>query len=793
MGRSVTKILWGRAAGSAAPIAIMMAAMPSAWAMGQAQPSAGAASQPATPQNVKPLAEAPPTQAAADQGDIVVTAQRRSENIQDVPITIQAFSGDSLKRLGVDGTSDLGKIATNVVVALPQGAGNQPAVTIRGIGLNVNNSNNSGPNGMYVDEFYLSAPTSQGFAMFDLDRVEVLKGPQGTLYGRNTSGGAINFITAKPTDKVEGYLDVRYGNFNTAQIGGALSGPLTDNLSARIAFIRNYSDGYNYNTFLNRRQNGADDESFRASLLYKPANNLHIFLVGHVSHVDRLPDSYAHFGVFVPGTVETGAPEVCSVAATYASKCVDIYNQPSDPKRYSIASNRTDHLRVTDKGVIARVEWSPGSIDITSITGYNYNKRFLPEDSDSSPFRQLEVNWGNDSNEFTQEFRVNQTRAKYNWVAGLYYLHERLNQDQNYGLFLDFDRFYGAGAGDGLASRQFARNRQITDAYAAFGQGEYAVTNTLRVVLGGRYTHESRSFLFNSQVQYQSGGMDTFSPLTEVADNTNRLKNSAFSYRVGLNFKPTRGILAYATLTTGFKGGDFNGGFLSPDPAQAAYQQRPVKPEEVKTYELGIKTEFLDRAVIFNAAVFYNDYKDLQIFALVPSPIGPLNLAANARKARTYGADLDLTVRPVRNLTLSAQVGLLNTKLTEFLQVADASVPDYSGNQLAFSPKLTAFLLGQYRIPIGDRKQLDLQFSATYKGKHFLDATNDPYTTQQAYWTEDARVALTVERLELSAFVRNLSNTYYATAAFNNINPFGYIQPNYAPPRTYGVGAKVTF
>lgn len=793
MGRSDTRNLLVWATSSSAPVALMIAALLPNHSRAQAAPPADAANTPPTSAGGQQAASTPGTGGPADQADIVVTAQRRSENIQDVPITIQAFSGDSLKKLGVEAAADLGKIATNVVVALPQGAGNQPAITIRGIGLNVNNSNNSGPNGIYVDEFYLSAPTSQGFAMFDLDRVEVLKGPQGTLYGRNTSGGAINFITAKPTSTFEGYLDARYGNFDTSQISGAVSGPLTDTLSARFAFVRNYSDGYNYNTFLNRRQNGANDESFRASLLYKPTANLRILVVGHVSHVDRLPDGYAHFGAFVPGTLETGSPQICSVAATYAAQCVDIYNQPSDPKRYSIASNRTEHLKVTDKGVVARIEWSPGAIDVTSITGYNYNRRFLPEDSDSSPYRELEVNWGNDSNEFTQELRLNQTKENYNWVAGLYYLHERLNQNQNYGLLLDFDQFYGPGAGDGLASRQFARNTQVTDAYAAFGQGEYNLTRTLRVVLGGRYTHERRSFLFDSQVQYQSGGMDSFTPLTQVADSTSRLQNSAFSYRIGLNYKPVTGVLAYATLTTGFKGGDFNGGFLSPDPAQAAYQQQPVKPEKVKTYEVGIKTTFFDRAVTFNAALFYNDYRDMQLFALVPSPIGPLNLAANAQKARTYGADLDLTVRPVRNLTLSAQVGLLNTKLTQFLLVADPSVPDYSGNQLAFSPKFTTFLLGQYRIPIGDKKAVDLQFSATYKARQFLDATNDPYTTQQAYWTEDARVALTISRLELSAFVRNLSNTYYASAAFNSISPFGYVQPNYAPPRTYGVGAKISF
>lgn len=759
--------------------------------------AAGAQAQAAPDVTVKDDAPAAPAAPAPSgdlqQGDIIVTAQRRSENIQSVPITIQAFSGATLRNLGVNSAADIGKVATNVTVALPQGAGNQPAVTIRGIGLNANNSNNAGPNGMYVDEFYLSAPTSQGFAMFDLERVEVLKGPQGTLYGRNTSGGAINFVTKKPTDEFEGYADVIKSNFGTTQLSGAVGGPIADGVSARLAFVRNYSDGYFYNTYLNRHQNGADDYSIRGSLLLKPTGNLKILLTGHGSHVDRLPDTYPHYGTAVPGTENTGSPVICSVAQTFASQCVDLYSQPSDPRRYRVASMRDEHLKVTDIGATGRIDWSPGSIDFTSITGYNYNKRFLPEDSDSSAFRLLKINWGNDSREFTQELRAGQTADRYNWVAGLYYLREVLNQNQSVGLLLDFDRFFGAGAGDGTASQQVARNKQITDAYAAFGQGEYKLTDGLKIIVGGRYTSEKRSFRFNDLYRPQQGGMDSFPPFTQIVDSTRHLDNSAFSYRVGLNYTVRPRMMVYATLTTGFKGGDFNGGFLSPDPAQAAFQQAPVQPEKVKTYEIGLKSEFFGGKVTFNAAGFYNDYRDLQLFALVPTPIGPLNVAANAQKARTYGADLDLTLRPTRNLTLSAQVGLLNAKLTKFLAVADASVPDYSGNQLANSPKFTTFLLANYHLPLDDSHSLTFQANATYKSSQFLDATNDPYTAQAAYWTEDARVSFQVKNLEISGFIRNISNTYYFVSLFNSTSPFLYVNGVTGQPRTYGLETRVTF
>jgi iron complex outermembrane receptor protein len=745
----------------------------------------------------------------ATGGDIIVTAQHRSENIQSVPISIQALSGAAVANLGVKSTTDIGKVAAAVNIVLPAGQGNQPVITIRGIGINDNNSNNAGSAGVYVDEFYLSAPTSQTLSLFDLDRVEVLKGPQGTLYGRNTSIGAINIITAKPTDQFGGYFRGTIGNYDSYSAEGAVGGQIVDGIDGRFSFDRNFSKGFFHNLYTGTRSNGANDFELRGQLLFKPASNLKILVASSYAHVNRRPDEYRHLGGFVPGTEGPGgAGEICAPADILARNgCVDLFGAQSAKGQYQVYGNRTEHLRVTDFGQTARIEWSPGSVNIVALSQYHFNKRFLPEDTDANQYRLLEVNYFNKSREYTQELRVSQSSNRYNWVAGAYFLHEDLRQNQNLNALLDYDKFFGPGSGD-LANngndvtqlipyRYFGDNKQITDAYAAFGQGEYKITDRLKFILGGRYTKEVRSFHYDSEAQYQVGGIDHFGPLQPIIDTTRHLNNQAFNYRVGLNYTPRQDFMLYATVASGFKSGDFNGGFLSNDSATAAAQVNPVKPEKVTTYEVGLKSRFLDRKLTFNLSLYYNDYRDLQLFAFLNEQVGSsiqvVNTLASAKKARTYGADIEIDAHPIHNLSLGAQIGLLNSKLVKYTGV-DPEL--FEGRQLVFAPRISAFLTADYRIPMGDNA-LTLSANASFKSKQQLTSTADPiyagFSQQSAYWLEGARVAYDIKNLELAGFVANLSNKHYTSTSFNAIEPFGFLELVVGEPRTYGIEAKITF
>jgi iron complex outermembrane receptor protein len=724
---------------------------------------------------------------------IVVTAQRRSEDIQNVPIAIQAFTGKELDELGVKSTSDLGQFAANVEIALPSGAGNQPLITIRGIGLNDYDTNNAGPNGVYLDEVYQSSPASQTFATFDLAGVEVLKGPQGTLYGRNTSGGAINLTTVKPTDEFSSYVHGEYGSYNTANLQGAVGGPIASTLDGRFAFDYNYSDGYMHNLLTGNNENGANNYAARGMLLWKPTDSLKVLFNVHAGQVDNRPTQYRHIGDFDPTTLGNLVPTQCSLSATYAGQCVDLFGYGTPQKFYDGAFNRQQHLRVTSAGSYVRVNYDAGPVDVVSITAVDYNDKLHPEDTDTSPNRLLEINYGVRSTTFSQEFRVSQSRDTYNWVAGAYYMHETLNQNQPLFALLDGDSIVGfPGALDGIAFRAYDTSRQNTNAYAVFGQGEYAITDSLKLVLGGRVTQEHRSFNYNGSIQLQEGGEDHFGAVIPLAtDVPETLSNGAFSWRTGLNYKFTPDILGYASIATGFKSGDFNGSFLSTNLSEIQRQLIPVVPEHVKAYEVGIKSTFLDRRLLIDAAAFYNDYRDMQVFVLINDVPGgnnlPLNVLDNAPKAHTMGVDLTITAHPTRRLTATLQAGILQAKLDQYQSTKDPNLPDYSGNQLPLAPHGTASLLLDYRIPMGENS-LDLQANANYKSHVFFDVSNDPYIQQGGYWLANVRAAYELgKNWEFAAYVHNVGNEQYYLDKFDLTSTFGFIQGIVGTPRMAGL------
>jgi len=728
---------------------------------------------------------------------IVVTAQRRSENIQDVPISIQAFTAKSINDLGIKSSSDLGQVTSNVDISLSSGAGNQPIVTIRGIGLNDYDTNNAGPNGIYVDEVYLSSPASQTFQTFDLQRIEVLKGPQGTLYGRNTSGGAINFITNKPTDQFETDLHADYSSYNTFNFEGGIGGPVAPNLDARAAVVVNESQGYGHNDLTGNHEDGANNAAGRIQLLWKPSDKLKVLLNVHGGFVDNRPNEYRHIGAFVPGTQSSATPTVCSVAQTYAGGCVDLFGYGTPKGFYEGAYNRQQNLKIHSAGSSLRADYDLGSITLTSITSFEHNDKIHPEETDMSPNRLVEINFDVRANTVTQEFRAAYSEPKYDWVLGLYYLHENLSQNQPLDLFLDFDKFggfgvpAGPGAGDGIAQISYDVSHQGTNAYAGFGQGDYSVTDSLKLTFGGRVTSEQRSFHYVGSTQFQAGGMDNFGPVQLLADTSERFSNTAFSWRTGLDYHFSPVIHAFATVATGYKSGDFNGSFLSSNPAEIALQLKPVLPEHVTTYEVGFKSELLDNRLLFNASAFYNDYRNMQVFVLVPPVTGgsglPVNVLDNAKKAHTEGIDAELIAQPIANLTATFNLGLLKTRMDSFVANVDPDQPNYSGHQLPLAPHVTFAGILDYKVPLHEGK-LDFQFSATFKGHQFFDISNDPYIQQGGYWLENVRAAYQFQRdqLEVALYVRNLSNKTYYVDKFNLIAPFGLIQGMLGTPRFIG-------
>ena len=496
------------------------------------------------------------------------------------------------------------------------------------------------------------------------------------------------------------------------------------------------------------------------------------------------------------------------MAQAYAGDCVDLFGYGTPKGFYDGAYNRQQHLKVNSFGSFLRLDDEVGPVTLTSITSFEHNDKIHPEDSDASPNRLLEIDFGVRSNTFTQEFRAAHSEEKYDWVAGAYYLHEDLHQNQPLYALLDLDAVSDTyGAGDGVAFKAYDQSHQVTDAYALFGQGDYNVTDQLKLTFGARFTGEHRTFNYQGSIQYQDGddGVDgafnpTFGPPVAVTPGglpvNEGFTKTNFSYRAGLDYHFSRQIHAYASVSTGYKSGDFNGSFLSTVPAEIALQLKPVLPESVTAYEVGLKSELFDNRLIFDVAAFYNDYNNMQVFVLVPPPPGdpagslPVNVLANAKRAHTDGIDAEMIARPIPNLTATFNLGLLETRLDTFVSAAVGE--NYSGNQLPLSPHASFSTVIDYKHPVGEGT-LDFQFSANYKSHQFFDISNDPYITQTGYWLENVRVAyqLPGDKWEVAAFVRNLTGQHYFVDAFDLINPFGFIQGIEGAPRF--IGGEINF
>jgi iron complex outermembrane receptor protein len=746
---------------------------------------------PALAQNANPSQTAASDERATQIEEITVTAQKRSQNIQDIPITVNAIDGAALKELGIKSSDEISEYISNLQIGLPSGNGNQPIITIRGVGLNDFNTNNAGPNGVYVDEVYMSSPASQTFQTFDLDRVEVLKGPQGTLYGRNTTGGAVNYIAAKPTSTPFASLHASYGSFDTYEADGVISGPITEGLDGRLAFVRNGSDGFMHNLQDGRRTNGANDLAYRGLLEAKPRDDLTLLFNLHGGWVHTLPTEYHQVGTLDA----TGAQ--CPNAEILAGNCADLFGYQGPKNLYQGNYNRDQDLDINTYGASLRVDYVLSSATLTSLSAFESSRKFHPEDSDAEPLQLLEIDYGVKSQTYTQEFRVAGGGEKYHWLGGVYYLHEDLKQDQTSYALLGLDTIFGPGAGNGTALIGTDHSNQHTDAYAMFGQADYEVLEGTRLTLGGRYTYEDKTFDTIGLLSVETNA--AFPPGTPLYDASERLHNGAASWRAALDHRVAEQVLTYASVSTGFKSGGFNGGFLDINPANALRQLQPIRPEKVTAYEVGFKSDLFDKRLRLNGAAFYYDYRDMQVYNLVPAatPGGlPVSVLDNAPKTSIKGIEFEAEAKPFRDLSTRLNIGLLDAKMEHFISgIGTPNVEDFTGHRLPLSPKFTAEAIVEYAIHMPNGALLKAQTSGSYRSQQFFDVRNDPLLTQDGYWLLNARLAYVADggRWELAAFGRNLTGTEYLNYAVNLSSPFGLLEEVVGAPRSGGVEATIRF
>lgn len=748
----------------------------------------------------------PALAAQATIEEIIVTAQKREESLQDTPISVTAFTGRTIEDLGFRQSVDITAQTPNFNVGYPNGDTGVPAMFIRGVGLNDFAVLNQGPIASYTDEVYVSSNAAQIFQLLDLDRVEVLRGPQGTLYGRNATGGAVNYYSRRPGEEWDGWARASVGEWSTTKFEGAIGGPITDQIGIRGAILKNDSDGWMKNRYTGHRQQGVDELAWRVLLEVTPGDNFEALLNVHGGETKSDSVQYRSLGTW-PAALWFG--DNCSDSDIKALNCVDVvgYTEQADfinPITGEEAGavpgydeGNYDFESTNDTsfwGVSLNLSWDVGrDFTLTSITAYDEVDDSRPEETDASPADTLTGVLGVEQETFSQEFRVSQQHDSWNWLAGVYYLNDQADDKTSFDLLrllrpsligVDDPAICGplvpAGNPTGFCPNesvfeQISGTEQKIESFAVYGDASFDLNEKWRLSLGLRYSDEEVSQ--NAAFYYDEPAAG--SPLIAAADEKTSFDN--VSGRVVLDWQVQQDLMLYGSISTGFKAG----GIQSTTDGSFPYNE-----ENLISYEAGFKWTTAGGKLRFNGSAFYYDYEDLQVFQFVNvgSPPTPLSLLTNASDAKTMGAEFELQWLPVENLFINMGLGLLDAEYKNFI---DDLGNDFSGNKITLAPDVSFNGLAQYDIPVSFGS-FTLQVDWSYQDKVFFDALNNDLLSQDDYWIWNGRIAWTSvsEQWEVAAWGRNLGDEEYLSYAFD-LSFFGFQEQMLGTPRMFGL--EVTY
>jgi len=727
---------------------------------------------------------------AAGLEDIVVTARRVRESLQDTPVAVTAFSSAAIERKFATDIRALAGDVPNVVITNVPGF-NAASIGIRGQSTGDIILTFEPAVGVVVDDFVLAHVQTQLFDLFDIDRIEVLRGPQGTLFGKNTVGGVVNVITKRPEKTFGAEMRLGYSSFNTKDVKAAINLPLADNLFFRVAGSFQESDGYYRLTKTNnvdfipmdvpargQRWGGTRYFSGRAKLLWEPGPDTNVLFTYEMLRdrgdsppsVNESPAGFLFDVLGFPGIQTTGA----SPFDTGTTLCRGNANAPTCP-------GTLNGHRINVDGGYVRVEHNMQDIgSLTVVGGYRKVKSSLPSDY-TGESAYLFVSTRDDTrDQYSLEARFSSDFSdKLKFTVGSMYWGQKL--DANATSFLGFLRFLGDPTA--LTDPNISTADYKVDSYAAFGEAEYKVSDPFSVFLGGRYTKEKKTFSVRPQVRrsiVQGGFWPEFSDKASFSKPT---------FRAGYRWEITDGVNNYFTYSQGYKSGGYN------EQAMSATSARPFREETADSFEFGLKTETADRRLRFNLAAFYVKYDDLQRDAVVPfiDPItglpGQETRTTNAGKAEVYGLELEASAVPVDGLTLGASLGYQKAKYLEFFTDIDGNGTndDASNLKLRNVPKWTANASANYAFPPTDWGQVSLNADVNYQAEYESVTLNAPFTQGEARTLVGASIqwADPTERYRVSVFTRNLLDETYRVSANSVAGLFNFT--NYAPPRSFGI------
>jgi iron complex outermembrane receptor protein len=667
---------------------------------------------------------------------VTVTAQRQEENLQDVPISLRPFSNREIEDRLFTGTIDALQATPNINVTAANASPNRDAGAIRGIGTIINDADPSV--GVYIDDVFVGNDGGFNLDLVDTERVEVLRGPQGTLYGRSALGGAVNFISNQPTNDASGEIDLRYGNYNYFTARGTANVPIIkDKLFTRLTFAGTRRDGTVRNVFDDSRINDLGNAGGRLQIFYLPTDRLDITLRGDYSVYKTSRFAYGDFDT--------------------------VTNQ-----RVNLLLPFAEDRRVY--GVSGRAEYRFNRATFSSITAGRGNS-FDAVGSDFSTTNVLFQGFDYRQNQFTQEFRVaSSTAGRIRYVAGYFYFRENLRNFNFVSLAQGMPAF-----GFPRGYREDSDGLIRTDSNSVFGDATFAVTPKLFVTAGLRLTRDRKkldySFFNNPNLPFFF-----FAPprtATDAATFNNLSPRFAIRYAFDENFS------AYATAARGYKSGSFNNVFVGSHGFR-------YEPETAWNYEAGFKSAFFNRRLTANLAAFYFDWKNQQAQVFN----GNVVLTVNAPRSRSVGGELEIAANPVKGLELTVGVGYNDAVFKELREPLTGF--DVGGNRQPYASRLTVNLTAQQRFDLNENNRLRVRADYSFRSGLFFDFVNTLF--QPEVHLVNANVAFERKRFDVSFLASNLFDRKYRVAGFRalvGLTPSPLAIPG--DPRTFGIVTRVRF
>ena len=692
--------------------------------------------------------------AALQIEEIIVTAQKREQNLNDVSVAVTVFTGDDIREQRLGQPIDLAAQTPNLNIN--ETFGNSITnVSIRGLGLNDYAVNNNPAAGIYIDEVYLVSPAMLTFQLFDMERVEVLKGPQGTLYGRNTTAGAVKFISRKPTEEIEGYLSADYGRYDHFVLEGAISGQIAHGLTGRAAVQTSQrNDGFQLNRATGDKVGEIDRTAWRGLLNWRLSDDLDVML-----------------------NVHGGFDNSDTLLVKVDNAFTPVDDGIADP--FSSSAGNDTELDNENYGASLTINWHLSEdLTLTSVTGYEDYERSHDEDRDGTTLVQLDGLFLNNIEQVSQELRLTYVRDDYALIGGVFYGNDDVSTRDIFDASDLLPLFGPAFATAKAIGNEYA---QEADSYAIFGHAEWQLHEDWKFIAGLRYTEEDKEFkdaFTFLQVGEDRTEIQVFPPVS------NDYSVSNLSGKAGIDYTGFENALLYASFSRGFKSGNFQGQ-LTFNPADL----QAFDKELVSAYEIGAKTQLLNNSLQFNVSAFFYDYEGVQIYGpIFQSVVGPLFGITNAGDAEVYGAEFDLLWKAAAGLDIRLGLGLLDTEIT------DSFVPNVAeGSKLPNSPDVNFNAGVKYQWQLTPALVADIMLDTSYKDDVSYDIVNQPMETlEDGYWITNARAGISSANGKWGVHLwgKNITDEVYRTQVLTSTVGFG---ENYGLPATYGISVDLNW